>query len=103
MRWETIKKRAIVEAITELRSPFTNVTLLSVGAIFEMLDRDFKLKYENQTLATNMRLQLMDEVEKEINNWDIRSYLKLKEVFPKAFPKNVWGIIELGENGWEIV
>ncbi|GAG04370.1 unnamed protein product [marine sediment metagenome] len=100
MKWETIKTKCIREACEQLKSPHYNTAILSVGAI---MDSTFKKKYKSLSLTANLRAELIDEVEKVINNWDIRCYKTLQNVFPNSFPKKLYGVMDLGENGWELI
>ena len=93
------------QAYTELGSVYAgmvgdkiNFSILSLAAL---LDTSYKKQHEDKTLSRSLQKEITDEVIKAIDNWDIRCWSSLRDVFPKAFPKNVQGM-ELGENGWEL-
>ena len=99
MKWDTIKNRCVKEACYLMSLPHINMSILTVGTL---LDPN---KYENvkylrdTTLGRALRKEMTEEIVKAIDNWDIRQYKTLQNVFPKLFPKNIVGI-DLGEKGW---
>lgn len=101
MKWETIKNRCVRQAYEQLAKQvsFTSLHLLTIGAL---LDKDYQQKYKDTTIGRSLRKEITEAIILAIDNWDIRQYNELKNVFPTAFPKNIVGI-DLTEKGWEII
>lgn len=93
MKWETIKANCRRRACTYLKNPNSEYSKLRM-----------ELFKEGNSVMTFDKLsnKVMDEAEKIIDNWDIRDFNNLRNLFPKEFPKG--NLIPIyGENGWELV
>jgi hypothetical protein len=101
MKWETIKEKANIELREKIRNPLDKdaIAVLGLEAIQRLIDGK---KADYHTLVKDVQ----SEVEKQINNIDVRNYKQLLAIAPKAFPacaRNGKAIVELTDNGWEIL
>tara|TARA_R110000772_G_scaffold46279_6_gene105705 strand:+ start:996 stop:1310 length:315 start_codon:yes stop_codon:yes gene_type:complete len=103
MKWNTIKDRCV----REFNSTIGRDLMFAVGAdvsnivVATLLEGGYYREKENISIRTSIVLELKEKIINEIDNWDIRNYKSLSQIFPKAFPKNIKGI-NLTENGWEL-
>jgi hypothetical protein len=96
MKWETITTNVARKVYSEIKTNLTaNGGLLGVCALLEHINSAHKGSFK-------MRDEVANEVYDAIKRWDIRSYAKLKEFFPKQFPKRV-SSIALTDKGWELL
>lgn len=97
MKRDRIKNKCVNEVyITFNKVTYDASNLIVVAAI---LNSSYKNKYDT-TIGRSIQKELFDEIILAIDNWDIRNYEGLRNIFPKCFPK---GIIqpELTDKGWE--
>jgi len=102
MKWETIKNKAIAELTHRLNYPIDREIVAFIGT--EALVR---IQSGGQKMDSHIFLKnLKDEMIKTIENTDIRCYKDLMKLAPKAFPACAVKdncVIELTDNGWEIL
>lgn len=77
MKWETIKSNCIRSSYNMITSN-DNFFLVNLHRI---------KGGEKPLLFHANKNALHDEISRVINNWDIRSYQKLRDIFPNEFPK----------------
>jgi len=96
MKWETITNNVAHQVFSEIKSTSNVAGIMGITSLVEHLKG-------THSLSTHAgRNVFANEVYDAIKRWDIRNYNKLKEFFPKYFPKNV-SRIELTDNGWELI
>jgi hypothetical protein len=110
MTYENIKNKIKSEIKYKLQLNLTYDSylngLLMFSSLKEKLNGDYyKRKGNSYEILKDFRNEIANDLCNVVNNWDIRNYKTLIELFPKCFPsyvKNNKCVLDINDNGlWE--
>lgn len=104
MKWETIKTKAINLAYEQFKKEAvyepSKVQMLLLRLHLNKEAAEL-IKNPKISLGDNLKQQLWDQIKGVIDQWDIRWWKGLKELYPNAFPVGNLSP-EIKDDGWHL-